>query len=217
MRAKIFGFIAFTSAGILSTACDRSEAAGDPTQTSASTAAIVASGSIPAALAPSVEGATCPEGRWEYDYSDRFLESLANSANSRVVRERGKFICTISGRQRGSYVCEVTEGGVENVFEANTGGPTMTVTIRMNGRSKVDFEPAGPNRWRTTQSELSTLEIKASATVAGRTMPMPAMNLFPGFDRAGTILEYRCEGETLRLKPEVEGLNTDWAVLKRIH
>jgi hypothetical protein len=202
------GIWVFTGCCLLA-ACNRSDAAPSGGAPSAS----------PAQQAPATAPSqTCPIGRWEYDYADQFLESLTrNMPGAEVVREKGKFICTISGTERGSYVCEVTEGGVENVFEARTAAGLMQITMTIRGRSKVDFEPAGPNRWRTTQSDMRGLDMQTTATLGGRSLPMPAaQSLIPGFDRAGTILEYQCAGETLRLKPQIEGVTTDWANLKRV-
>jgi hypothetical protein len=161
---------------------------------------------------------TCPAGKWEYDYSDQFLETLTrNSPGARVVSERGKVICTITAAERGSYNCETSEGGVENVIEAPTGPMPMKVTVRLNGKTSVDVESAGPNKWRTTRADMSNLRVETKASIGGRDMPMPAFNAFPGMDRAGTILEYRCEGDsTLKLKPIVEGMASDYATLKRV-
>jgi hypothetical protein len=123
-------------------------------------------------------------------------------------------LCTITGAERGSVECRVDEG-VENVFETAAGGQPMTVTVRITGQSTIDYETAGPNRWRTTRVDASALQAKATAVVAGKPLTLPPINVFHGMDRPGTTLEFRCERDTLRLKPETPGVTTDWAVLKR--
>jgi hypothetical protein len=45
---------------------------------------------------------------------------------------------------------------------------------------------------------------------------MPAFNALPGMDRAGTIFEYRCEGDVFKLKPIVAGVTTDYITMKRV-
>ena len=133
-----------------------------------------------------------------------------------MVSERGKYICTISGNERGTYSCETSEGGVENVFEAPTAGMALNITIKMNGRSTAEFEPAGPGRWKTTRADMSGLRIETKANLAGREIPAPPTNAFSGMDRPGTIFEYRCEGDVLKLKPVVEGVTTDFITMKRV-
>jgi len=196
-------------------ACSRSDESPGTGTTPGTSSGAASAAAVPTAAAPTPSG-PCPEGRWKYDYKDRFLETLAHSGQSRVVSERGEFTCTITGRERGSYVCETSAGGVENVFEAATAGGPMVVSIKLNGRSKTDFESAGPNRWRSTQADLGGLTMQASATIAGRTLPMPAFNLLPGLDRPGTVLDYQCDGDTLKLKPQIEGTPTEWLHLKRV-
>ncbi|HVJ18885.1 MAG TPA: hypothetical protein VM686_25870 [Polyangiaceae bacterium] len=199
-------------------ACRRSEPTADsaPSATAAVTVA-AATAAVPSAAAPSAAAGSCPAGKWEYDYADQFLETIArNSPGARVVSERGKYVCTISGSERGSYVCQTSEGGVENAFEVPTGPATLKVTIKMNGTSRAEFESAGPGRWRTTSADMSGLRVETKTTLAGRDMPMPAFNAFPGMDRAGAILEYQCEGETLKIKPIVEGAVTDFVHMKRV-
>lgn len=166
---------------VLSLAACRSESreAAPASASSASASSASALGATTATPAPSAApAASCPAGKWEYDYADQFLETLArNSSGARVISEKGKYICTFSGTERGSYVCETSEGGVENVFEAPTAGMTMQMTVKMNGRSSAEFESAGPGRWRTTRADMSGLRVETKATLGGRDMPMPAFNV----------------------------------------
>ena len=160
---------------------------------------------------------SCPTGKWKYDYEDQFLETLSkNSPGARVVSEKGDYTCTITGNERGSYVCTASEGGVENVFEAKMGGMAMKVTVTMDGTSSADFESAGPGKWKITRVDMSGFRTTTKATVAGREMPMPAVNAFQGMDRPGTIFEYRCEGDVFKMKPIVEGVTTDFITMKRV-
>ncbi len=196
--------------------CRRSETATDLVP-SASATTLIGAAPVASNQTPPAPDAICPEGKWSYDYADHFLETLArNSPGARVASKRGGFICTIAGTERGSYICQTSAGGVENVIEAPSGAAPLRVTVKMNGSSNVDFESAGPGRWRTTRADNTTLHTEISATVAGREAPMPAFNAFPGMHRAGTILEYRCEGDTLKIKPIVEGAVTDYATMKRV-
>lgn len=214
--------LVITTFGIVTTlalpACRRSETTAEGAASSnPAPAAPPAVASAAAAVAPAPAAAGCPAGKWLYDYGDQFLETLArNSPGARVVSERGSYTCTINGTERGSYTCETSEGGVENVIEAPTGPVPLKVTVKMAGRSSVDFEPAGPGRWRTTRADTGGLRVETKATIGGRDMPMPAFDAFPGMDRAGTILEYRCEGDTLKIKPVVDNVVTDFATLKRV-
>ncbi|WP_437587505.1 hypothetical protein [Sorangium sp. So ce1000] len=197
-------------------ACNRSESTNAAPSASA-TAATAPAAPAPGGAAAVAPAGSCPAGKWEYDYADQFLETLArNSSGARVVSERGKYICTFNGNERGSYVCETSEGGVENVFEAPTAGMALKITIKMNGRSSADYEPAGPGRWKTTRADMSGLRVETKATLAGRDMPVPATNAFSGMDRPGTIFEVRCEGDVLKLKPIVEGMTTDFITMKRV-
>jgi hypothetical protein len=206
IRPSPLPFVVLLSASTLAS-CRRSETGAAP------------DASTPTATAPVAAAAagTCPAGKWKYDYTDQFLESLArNSAGARVVSERGEYVCTVTGNERGSYTCVASEGGVENVFEAPMGGMTMKVTVKMNGSSSADFEPAGPGKWKTTRVDMSAFRMETKASLAGREMPMPAANAFPGMDRPGTILEYRCEGDVLKLKPIVDAMAIDFVTLKRV-
>src|SRR5687768_3339090 len=108
---------------VLMLACRRKDDATPPSSSSA-TAAVSAVTAPPApSAAAGVATGSCPEGRWEYDYSDQFLEALIRtSPGARVVSERGSFVCTFKGSASGSVVCETSAGGVENVFEAPAGG-----------------------------------------------------------------------------------------------
>ncbi|WP_437710642.1 hypothetical protein WMF45_37340 [Sorangium sp. So ce448] len=194
-------------------ACDRSEPASAP----ASAGATATAAPAPSGASAAAPAASCPTGKWEYDYADMFLETLARSSSgARVVSERGKYICTFNGNERGSYVCETSEGGVENVFEAPTAGTALRITLKMNGRSSADYEPAGPGRWKTTRADMSGLRVETKATLGGRDMPVPATNAFSGMDRPGTLFEYRCEGDVFKLKPIVEGMATDFITMKRV-
>jgi hypothetical protein len=197
-------------------ACDRSESASAPASAGA-TAAAAPAAPAPSGASAAAPAASCPTGKWEYDYADMFLETLArNSSGARVVSERGKYICTFNGNERGSYVCETSEGGVENVFEAPTAGTALRITLKMNGRSSAEYEPAGPGRWKTTRADMSGLRVETKATLGGRDMPVPATNAFSGMDRPGTLFEYRCEGDVFKLKPIVEGMATDFITMKRV-
>ena len=210
IRSLLIPVVALASASSLS-ACRRSETGASPTGS-----ASAGSAPLTAASTPSAATGSCPAGKWEYDYADQFLETLSrNTPGLRVVSERGQFICTITGNERGSFTCAASEGGVENVFEAPTAGMAMKVTVKMNGSSSADFEPAGPGKWKTTRADMSGLRVETKATLAGRDLPIPAFNAFPGMDRPGTILEYRCEGNQLKLKPIVEGVTTDFLTMKR--
>ena len=197
--------------------CKRSETGAAPA--AGASAGNAALGAAPGVSAPTVEASakSCPAGKWEYDYKDQFLETLArNSSGARVVSERGKYICTITGNERGSYVCAASEGGVENVFEAKTAGLPMKVTVTMKGSSSADFEPAGPGQWKTTRVDMSGFQMATKASLAGREIPMPASNAFQGMDRAGTVFEYRCEGDVFKLKPIVAGVTTEFITMKRV-
>jgi hypothetical protein len=181
VRTSLIPFIVMVSASTLAS-CRRSETGAAPS----------ASAAAPAGSAPLAAARGCPAGRWKYDYKDQFLETLTkNSSGARVVSERGEYVCTITGNERGSYACAASEGGVENVFEAPMGGMAMKVTVKMSGSSSADFEPAGPGKWKTTRVDMSGFRMETKATLAGREMPMPAFNALPGMDRAGTIFEYR--------------------------
>jgi hypothetical protein len=63
---------------------------------------------------------------------------------------------------------------------------------------------------------MSGLRVETKATLAGREIPIPGFNAFPGMDRPGTILEYRCEGNLFKLKPIVEGVTSDFLTMKRV-
>jgi hypothetical protein len=205
IRASQLAFVLVVSGPAL-TFCKRPEAGPAP----------AASASPENAEAIAAPG-SCPAGKWEYDYKDQFLETLArNSSGAKVVSERGKYICTVTGNERGSYVCAASEGGVENVFEAPTAGMALKVTVTMKGSSSADFEPAGPGKWKTTRVDMSGFHMETKATLAGREMPMPAVNAFQGMDRAGTVFEYRCEGDVFKLKPIVQGVTTDFITMKRV-
>ncbi len=196
--------------------CHRSETATDLAP-SASAATLIGGALVPSARAPAAPAAICPAGKWSYDHADHFLATIArNTPGARVVSERGAFVCTIAGTERGSYICQTSAGGVENVIEAPSGPEPLRVTVKMNGSSNVDFESAGQGRWRTTRADNTTLRTEIRATVGGREVPMPAFNAFPGMDRAGALLEYHCEGDTLKIKPIVEGAVTDYATMKRV-
>jgi len=193
--------------------CERAEA---PPGAGAS-AAVAVGASAPVGRASAEPEAVCPAGKWYYDYADHFLETLAgNSPGARVVSERGSFICTISGTDHGSYLCRTSAGGVENVIEAPSGPAPLLVTVKMNGSSSVDFVSEGPGRWLTTRADNTALHTEIKATLGGRDFPVPAFNSFPGMARAGTVLEYRCEGDKLLIKPIVEGAVTDYARMKRV-
>jgi hypothetical protein len=64
-------------------------------------------------------------------------------------------------------------------------------------------------RWRRARAGIRI-------TIGGNTVPVPALDLLPGWDKAGTIIDYVCEGDTLKLKPQVAGLKNDWQHLKRV-
>jgi hypothetical protein len=205
-------------------ACDAKEASpsasgasAEAPGASASPAAAATEPASAAAAAPAAAG-TCPEGRWEYDYSDQALESMAaNTPGLRVVKEKGTITCTFRGREQATVTCEASEGGVENVMEATIGGAgKMTVAVTITGKATTEFEKAGPTRLKTTKSDLGSLKVQASATIGGNTVPVPALDLLPGWDKAGTIIDYVCEGDTLKLKPQVAGLKNDWQHLKRV-
>jgi hypothetical protein len=208
IRASLVSLVVVVSTSTLAS-CRRPETGAAP------------AGSASAAAAPgaatSVASKSCPAGKWKYDYKDQFLETLSrNTSGARVVSEKGEYVCTINGNERGSYVCAASEGGVENVFEAPMGAMAMKVTVKMKGSSSADFEPAGPGKWKTTRVDMSGLQMESKATIAGREVPMPGASAFPGMDRPGTVLEYRCEGDVLKLKPVVAGVTTDFITMKRV-
>lgn len=158
----------------------------------------------------------CPAGTWEYDYSDQFLESMTKTAtqNIEVVKETGKVVCTITGRDKGSYDCKASEGGVENVLRAQMGNAKMEISVKIDGSSKVTYESAGPNKWRTTGGDFDNLKASATAKVGDRAVPMPAFQLFRGWNEKGSVLEYQCKDGMLLLKPEAAKSGSEWLHLK---
>jgi hypothetical protein len=52
--------------------------------------------------------------------------------------------------------------------------------------------------------------------VGGQTIAVPPFQMFPGLDKAGTVIDTLCEGNTLKLKPQVSGITTDRQHLKRV-
>lgn len=172
-----------------------------------------------AAASPAAAGGSCPEGRWEYDYGGHFLESLAqNSPGARVVEKHGHFVCTITGRERGRYECTTSAGGVKNVFEVNAGALPMRVTVELKGTTKATFESAGPNKWKTTSADLDGLQVTTKATLGGREVPMPGQESMAmlGLDQPGTVLDWKCDGGVLQLKPLVEGIQTGGMTMRPI-
>lgn len=166
--------------------------------------------------APPASPDDCARGRFRYDYDDRFLESLLKmTPGAKVTKTEGSFVCAIDDAK---WLCETSEGGVVNQFEATVGGKSMVMTLTMKGRSTIQYTPEGPGRFRTTATDMSGLALEMSATVGGKKMPMPSPSgtTVPGVLQANTLVEYRCEGDTLRWKPVLPGVEADWATLKRV-
>lgn len=179
-----------------------------------------AAGGSPQAAAPAAAAATgeCPVGKWEYDYSDRFLESLLkNSPGMKVTKKSGRVLCTITGKEKGSYDC-TAQDGVQTVLTAElSGGLQMEVSVGVKGNSHVDFVAAGPGKWKTTRADMSGLQIDGVTKLNGKEIPLPDLELFPGLNRAGTEFEWRCEGSKLKWRPQVAGLDADWATMTRVN
>jgi hypothetical protein len=103
-------------------------------------------------------------------------------------------------------------------MEANLGGVgKMTVAVTINGKATTHLESAGPNRYKTTGADLETLKVQATTTIGGKSVPMPALDLLPGWSKSGTLIDYRCKGDALELQPQVAGMETgEWQHLKRV-
>ncbi len=153
----------------------------------------------------------CPAGRWHYDYSDQALEvMMKNVANAKVVKEEGDFVCTISAGDEGTIFCDTGPTPVHNVVETTQAGMPMSVSVKLQGKGTTRFKRLAEGRLEIASSDTKELKLEASVTLAGKNMPFPAEKMISIFGDQKSILLYKCEGDNLLMKPELDNAKTDW-------
>ncbi len=153
----------------------------------------------------------CPAGRWHYDYSDQALEvMMKNVAKAKVVKEEGDFVCTISAGDEGTIFCDTGPTPVHNVVETTQAGMPMSVSVKLQGKGTTRFKRLTEGRLEIASSDTKDLKLEASVTLAGKNMPFPAEKMISIFGGQKSILLYKCEGDNLLMKPELDNTKTDW-------
>ena len=162
---------------------------------------------------PPPVNASCPAGRWLYDYSDGALESLmASFPNAKMLEKEGSFLCTVSEGNAGTVQC-VTQGRIRNLMSVRQAGLPMSVDVTMEGSTSMKFTLTGDGKMMVTDSDSSGIKIEAKATVAGKSIPFPMDRALNMFGDVNTVTSYKCEGGNLMLKHKVRETETPWHTL----
>jgi hypothetical protein len=158
----------------------------------------------------------CPGGKWRYDYGDAFMRSFVenNMQNAKLVKTSGSYICEFPSGTKGEASCSAVGGPVINDVAIDQNGMPMTVHTEVSGGSKMQVEITG-DKIKVKGGDLSNLEMKASATLAGQEIPFPMEEVISLFPAGESQMAYKCEGDTLSLLIEAEGVKSDWQKLKR--
>lgn len=159
----------------------------------------------------------CPAGKWRYDFGDAFMRSFvaANMKNAKLVKTEGSYICEFPAGSKGEASCRAVGGPVVNDVEVDQGGMKMTMHTEVHGSSKMQVEiQAG--KIKVLSSDLSQLQMKAHGTVAGQKIDFPLNDIAAVVPAGESQMAYKCEGDTLKLLVEAEGVTTDWQALQRV-
>lgn len=159
---------------------------------------------------------TCPAGKWRYDYGDAFMRAFVekNMPNAKLVKTSGSYICEFPSGAKGEATCNAVGGPVINEVAIDQNGMPMTVYTEVNGGSKMQVEISA-DKIKVKGSDLSNLQMKAKGTLAGQEIPFPMDELVSLFPAGESQMAYKCEGDTLSLLIEAEGLKSDWQKLER--
>ncbi len=171
------------------------------------------------ARAAEVDTMDCPSGRWLYDYGDNALEAMISQIPSaKLTREEGSFICTIDKGSSGKVSCAAEAGKpVMNEISATQAGMPFVLLMEISGGTTSKFVLNDDGTMTMSNTDMSGFNIKATATIAGKSVPFPAKEFATAFapENASVKVAYKCEENTLKLLPQVDG-STVWQVLKRV-
>ncbi len=166
-----------------------------------------------------VDKMNCPSGRWLYDYGDNALEAMISQIPSaKLTKEEGSFICTLDEGRSGKVSCAADAGKpVINQISATQAGMPFVLLMEISGGTTSDFALNDDGTMTISNTDMSGFNVKATATIAGKSVPFPAKEFATAFapENASVKVAYKCESDTLKLLPQVEG-STVWQVLKRV-
>jgi hypothetical protein len=91
----------------------------------------------------------------------------------------------------------------------------MVVHMEITGSSTMDVEVSA-DKIHVKASDLGSLKMKVDATVAGQKIPFPVGELTSLIPAGESHMQYKCEGDTLKLHIEAEGVETEWQTLTRV-
>jgi hypothetical protein len=144
--------------------------------------------------------ASCPAGKWEFNYSDHTLQGLLeNFSDAKLVTAEGKFVCDITAGQQGTMTCSSLTP-IHNVISLSQSGMALTVDLKLSGRSSLQFTLLEGDTFRIESTDMSELNIDVNATIAGQKIPFEAKELVQLFGEEKSVTSYKCEGDNLLTK-----------------